>query len=148
MVCLPLHTSNVWILFKVRPCYLLQALSVLAQPSVSTLRQVSPPPLYFRRLILRAKFLRTTLQYPDLPVFRRVFNLSLRDKTHNLRYNLEKSTVCSFKFHCISPILSIVPPWLFSSPNSYHPLTHQISQKIDPTLRVSISFSRNHLLLY
>ena len=130
MVSLPLHTWNFWILFKIRPFDLLQALSVLAQPSVSTLRQVSPP-LRFRHLTLTAKFLTTTLQYRDLPVFQRVFNPSPRDKTHNLRYNLEKSLVRSFKFHCIS-ILPTVPPWLSSSPNIILSLTKPNSPKDRP----------------
>jgi len=87
----------------------LRALSLCAEAGI--------PPLHFQRLTLTAKFLTTTLQYPDLPVFQRLFSPSPRDKTHNLRYNLEKSLGRSFKFHCISPILPTVPPWLFSSLN-------------------------------
>jgi len=119
MVWLPLHTLNFWILLKIRPSDLLQALSVLAQPSVSTLKQVSP--LRIPRSTLTAKFFTTTLQYPGLPVFQRVFNPW--DKTYSLRHNLEKSLVRSFKFHCLSSILSTVPPWLFSSPNIILSLT-------------------------
>jgi len=39
--------------------------------------------------IRTAKFSTTTLQYPDLAVFQKVFNPSPRDKTHNVRHNLE-----------------------------------------------------------
>ena len=136
MVWLPLHIRNFWILFKIRSSDLLQALFVLVQPSVSTLRQVSPP-LHFRRFTLTAKFLTTTLQYPDLPVFQRVFNPSPREKTHNLRYNIEKTLDRFFKFHCISPILPIS--------TSHSP--HSLKDRPPSPLRVSISFSRNHLLL-
>ena len=61
----------------------LQALSVLAQLSVSARWRVSPPPFHFRRLTLSAKFLTTILQYPDLPIFQRVFIPSPSDKTHS-----------------------------------------------------------------
>jgi len=52
-----------------------------------------------------------------------MFNPSPRDKTHNLRYNLEKSLVRSFKFYSISSVLPAVPPWLFSSSNIILSLT-------------------------
>jgi len=102
MVWLPLYTSNFWILFKIRPFDLLQALSILAQ-ALSLYAEAGIVLLHFRRLTLTTKLLTTTLQYPsDLPVLQRVFNPSPRDKTQNLRYNLEKSLGRSFKFHCIS----------------------------------------------
>ena len=41
--------------------------------------------------------------------------LTKRQNSQYLRYNLEKFLGSSFKFHCISPILPTVPPWLFSS---------------------------------
>jgi len=69
----------------------------------------------------------TTLQYPELPVFQRVFNPSPRDKTHNFRHNLEKSLVRSLKFHCLPPHTTYSSFVAFQL-TQYHPLTHQILQ--------------------
>jgi len=101
---------------------LLQAVSVLAQPSVYALRQVTHPPS-FPPLDSHSKILNNSPLIPRSSSLLKSVKPQPKDKIHNLRHNLEKSLVHSFKLNCLSPILPTVLPWLFSSPNIIFSLT-------------------------
>jgi len=121
MVWLSLHISNFWILLKIRPYDLQQALSLLAQLSVSTLRQVSP--ISFPTLDSHSKILNNNspkLRSSSLPM-----SIQSLAKRQNSQPPLQPRKVSRslFKFHCLPPILPTVPLWLFSSPNIILSLT-------------------------
>ena len=76
-------------------------------PAVSLCAETGIPSLDFRRLTLTAKLLTTIIRTPDIPVYDAIF--------HPLPAGKKRS----FEFHCLPPIPSSTPPWMFTPPTSY-----------------------------
>jgi len=124
MVWLSLHTSNSWILFKIRLYDLIQALSVLAQPSVTTLRQVSA------HFISDAWLSQQNSQ--QQPFNTQIFQSSKEYSTPHQETKLTTSRLLlQISLHILHITYS-VPPWLFSSPNIILSLTKFLKRSTPP----------------
>jgi len=86
-------------------------------PAPSLCADTRIPPLHYRRLTLTAKSLTSILQHPQTTSFNHVFHPPHNlHPDHNLQTYLQRQLDRSFKFRSLNPILSTVPPWLFSLP--------------------------------
>jgi len=121
-------------------------------PAPSLCAGTGIPPLHYRRLTLTAKFLTSILQHPQTTTFNHIFHPPHNlHPDHNLQAHLQRQLDHSFRFRSLNPILSTVPPWLFSPLMVNLSLTHSLNilnpqrhlQATEDSFEKSLTLSKN-----
>jgi len=94
-----------------------------SSPTLSLCAESRYYPLHYRRLYLSTSLVTSVLQLPNTSIHDILFNtfchrLTYRKSFTHTRYYLNHSLSKNTHFHCLLPIISALPPWIISPPNT------------------------------